>query len=604
MSTTGSVPGAAISGQVHGGQSPIVGARVYLLAVNVSDTSTYGGPGIPASSTNMSQSVLTSGDGQDSLGFYVLTDPNGNFNITGDYACPSSYAHPYLYAAGGFPGGGTSNSAIVLTAPVGSCGGSSEFITINEVSTVVTAYAFAGFASDPTHASASNSALAATNLDNAGGTIQNIEVPSTGSALATTPNGNGTVPQAEIDTLANILAACVNSVGSTSSQCSTLSTYAPNGSTPAPDTATAALNIAHNPGANITNLYALQSSSPQFLPMLTKQPNDFTIAVNYTGGGLNVPRGIAVDAAGDIWTANYNGNSLSEFSPTGVAMSPATTGFSGGGLNGPIELAIDTGGDAWVANEGALSISEFHSSGGVVMNSPFTGGGLSSPYGIAIDASGDVWAANESGNSLSELNSSGGAISPSTGYRGLSGPGAIAIDTGGYVWVANGTDNLPQYQSNGLEKAVYTGGGLNMPWGIAVDASGNIWITNWSNNILSEFSSSGSPIATSGDSGGGMSNPRGIAIDGAGNVWIANFNSKSLSEFNSGGTAITGSNGYTGGGVLNQPEWIAIDGSGNVWTANRSGNSVTEFIGAAAPVVTPMVANLLSPYGSSAVNLP
>ena len=43
--------GGAISGRVHGGQNPINGAHVYLMAVN---TTGYGGPGIPASSTNQS----------------------------------------------------------------------------------------------------------------------------------------------------------------------------------------------------------------------------------------------------------------------------------------------------------------------------------------------------------------------------------------------------------------------------------------------------------------------------------------------------------------------------------------------------------------------
>ncbi|MGB8031661.1 MAG: hypothetical protein WCF30_18565 [Terracidiphilus sp.] len=55
---------------------------------------------------------------------------------------------------------------------------------------------------------------------------------------------------------------------------------------------------------------------------------------------------------------------------------------------------------------------------------------------------------------------------------------------------------------------------------------------------------------------------------------------------------------------LNLSLSLAIDGSGNVWTSNYTLNTVTEFVGAASPVVTPIVANLLSPYGSRAVNRP
>jgi hypothetical protein len=64
-------------------------------------------------------------------------------------------------------------------------------------------------------------------------------------------------------------------------------------------------------------------------------------------------------------------------------------------------------------------------------------------------------------------------------------------------------------------------------------------------------------------------------------------------------TALSGSNGYTGGG-LNGPLGIAVDGSGNVWVANYKSKSITEFVGAATPVVTPMVANLISPYSAPA----
>lgn len=103
-------------------------------------------------------------------------------------------------------------------------------------------------------------------------------------------------------------------------------------------------------------------------------------------------------------------------------------------------------------------------------------------------------------------------------------------------------------------------------------------------------------------SGGGLDNPFAIAIDDANNVWVANSSGNSISEFDSGGTAISGSSGFEAGSALREPQGIAIDGSGNVWVAAAGGT--VEFVGIAVPVVTPIVANLLSPYGSSAVNRP
>jgi streptogramin lyase len=603
-SSMNSPQGAAISGRVHGGQNPIKGAHVYLMAVN---TTGYGGPGIAASSANKSASVLTTGAGQDSLGYYVTTDSNGNFNITGDYTCPSTWAHPYLYAVGGDSGSGA-NSAITLTAPVGSCPGASEFITVNEVSTIASAYAFAGFASDPTHVSTSSSAFDATAATNAANTILNLENPNTGLAYATTPGGNGTVPQAEIDTLANILAACINSTGPGSTQCSTLFSNAMNGGTQPTDTATAAVNLAHNPGANAGNLFGLQTPSSPFQPVLASAPNDFTIAVFYAGGGMNDPLGLAIDGGGDVWTTNTNGgaNSLSEVSPVGVAISSAG-GFTGGGLNVPYGIAIDSAGKVWAVNSSNNTLSEFNSSGTPASATAFSGAGLASPTNVCIDAGGDLWINNAFANNVSEFSSSGVAAtnSPFSG-GGINGGIDIACDAEGHVWISNSNAVLGELTTSGgvVTSGGYTGGGLNQSYGIAVDGSGNVWTANSGNNSISKFNSSGvAQSGSSGYTGGGLTSPQYIAVDRAGNVWVANEGSHSISEFNSGGTAITGSNGYQLPTTAVTRE-LAIDGSGNIWATSYNVNILTEFVGLASPVVTPTAANLTgSPVAPAITNI-
>src|SRR6185437_4804356 len=84
--------GATLTGKVRGGQQPIVGAHVYLMAAN---TTGYGGNGMAASASNASVSLLTSGTGTtlDTSGgatsgdYYVTTDGAGSWTITGDYTC-------------------------------------------------------------------------------------------------------------------------------------------------------------------------------------------------------------------------------------------------------------------------------------------------------------------------------------------------------------------------------------------------------------------------------------------------------------------------------------------------------------------------------------
>jgi streptogramin lyase len=629
-SNTDSVPGTVLHGSVHGGQNPIVGAHVYLYAVN---NTGYGGPGIAPSSTNQSVSLLRSAanTAQDISGnYYVTTDPYGNFTITNDYSCPSNYAHTYFYASGGDPGLGSGvNSAITLTAPADACNTSAS-TDINEVSTIVTAYVFAGYASDPLHVSSSNTALAATGLNNAANTLANLEDVNMSVALATTPALNGTVPQQEINTLANILAACVNSTGPGSMQCSTLFSNATNNGANAQDTASAALNIAHNPGPSptvVANLFGLQTADSPFQPSLpsTPVPNDFTIAISYTGGGLNSAVPLAIDKSGNVWVGNTatGANSVSEFSPVGA---PITTsaGYTGGGIEDPYSIAIDKSGNVWTANVTPNSLSEISSTGTPATLSPYTGGGLNAPYDIAFDQLGHVWVVNNVGASLSEFSSAGLPITTSPGDQGggiNNDPVSLAIDALGNIWVSDSITlgAISEFYSSGASAGMPisastgdTGGGLNDPWGLAVDANGNVWVADSGSGTISLFGASGSAISSStGYSGGGLTVPEDIAIDGAGNVWVVNrggtevlplYQPGSISEFNSSGVAVSYSSGYQAG--LNGSLRIAIDGSGNVWVTNSSLNVLTEFVGAASPVVTPIVANLLTPYGARAVNKP
>jgi streptogramin lyase len=594
--------GAAISGEVHGGQQPIVGASVYLYAAN---TTGYG---------NASVSLLTSATGNPADGngnYYVITDANGNFSITGDYTCPSTASQVYLYAIGGNPGSGT-NSAAGLLAALGACTASGTlsstlFAWVNEVSTIATAYSIAGYATDATHVSSSSSALAATGIANAFDTVQNLETLSTGVAnfepyYDTEETGqSGNVPQSGIDTLANILAACINSTGPGSTGCTTLLGSALSGGTTgtAPtDTATAAINMAHNPGSNIAALYALSTASPPFAPALSAAPNDFTISINFLGD-LNEAQGIAIGPSGAVWVANNGGTSISHFTHVGKAGT-----YTGGGLDDPYDIAIDASGNAWATSQGNDTINELNSSGTAESGSGYTGAGLDYPCGIAIDTLGDAWVASPNDNNISEF-SSEGSVTSSITTGGSDYPGAVAFDVSGNVWVANEGSSISEFNSSGTAitgSSGYTGGGLDDPQAIAVDASGNVWIANGGSNSISEFSSSGMALSPStGYTGGGLHDPESIAIDGAGNVWTASVNF-TLNEFNSSGVALSGSNGYKGIQAYAGSNGIAIDGSGNVWVT--SSEDVIEFVGAASPVVTPIVANLLAPYGTYAVNKP
>jgi hypothetical protein len=611
----------AFRGNVHGGQQPISSAHVYLFAAG---TSGYGGNGIAPSSANASVSVLTAAEtGQsDAVGPYVLTDNGGNFSIPAYTCTPGTQV--YLYTLGGNPGAGT-NSAAGLMAILGRCPASGNldsavpFAFVNEVTTVAAAYAFAGFATDATHVGSSGTALAQTGIANAFLNAANLVDLPTGTALATTPTangGNGTVPQNEIYTLANILAYCVNSNdanGSISSNCSSLFALTlssgTSGTTPS-DTATAAINIAHCPGANATALYDLPLGAAPYTSAYG-QPNDFTVGIVFTGGGLNstaATSGVAIDASGNVWASNggnYGSSGITKLTSVGTPVSP-TGGYTAGGGFGAGSIAIDKSGNVWVSNFN--DVAYYNNSGDPISTSP--GYSYNYAYGnIAVDRLGNAWLSRTYNyEAIIEVNP-GGNNATTIRNDTDNNPMGMAFDGAGNLWVANfsevGKISSPGGTNSETVFAGYGGGGHSNQ--LAIDSAGNVWIanSNGSASSLSELSNNGTPITgNSGYTGGGIiDQPAAIAIDGAGCIWTAN-SARGVSEFTNGGAALSPASGYTGGygasgtsgylGTVDAPVGIAIDGSGNVWIANQGNGTLTEFIGAGTPVITPIAAGLPS----------
>jgi streptogramin lyase len=502
-------------------------------------------------------------------------------------------------------------------AVLGQCGSANSFsnlppsIQMDEVTTVAAAYALAGFATDATDMSGSNSNLAATGMANAAASTLNLVNLGTGLAQTSTQGGNGSVPQSEINTLANILAACVNSSGPGSAGCSTLFSNAENNGNPPSDTATAAINIAHNPSANVSALWGLSTSTAPFQPSLSGAPNDWTLAITYSGGSLHGPLGLAIDGNGYVWVANASAFCISQYNSNGVpgpedgftgnGAEPSSCGVgitSGGGISGPSYIAFAPSGNIWLANDyDSLTVFDFAPYLGnesflyADPSSPCTGGGLNLPAGIAFDTGGNAWIPNEgyNANSISEFTSCGSGTSFTS--ASMDGPSALAIDTSDNIWVAN-TDGNTIEKISPIGATLGTYYGVESGTAVAIDAGGNVWVTGRITDSLAKFNSGGAELAYS--SGiGGLDYPQGIAIDGVGHVWTANTLNNSIGEFDSNANALSGSNGFQGG--LSRPQQLAIDPSGNVWVPdynNGSGNALTEFVGAAAPVVTPAIAAL------------
>jgi len=516
----------------------------------------------------------------------VTTDTKGDFTISGSFSCPSTSSQVYLIAKGGNAGTGDNNQAVLMTA-LGNCSSldPNTTVKVNEITTVAAIYALSQFMK-PGSTAVGTSSTNVTGLVNAFQTAANLVDISAGTVRSVTPGGNGTVPQSTINTLANILASCVDSVAS-SSTCSTFFTATtPSGGAAPADTLAAILDIALNPGHNVAKIYSIVPTATSFKPSLAGAPNDWTLSVEYTGGGLNYGQLLAVDGQGNIWVPNaVDPGTLSEFSPTGNALSPQA-GFTGGGLSYPYALAVDTVGNVWTANSANSTVSEHTSSGTPLSGSGFTAQGLVKPYAIALDSAGNIFTANGN-NSVSKLNAAGTAVAQFIN-GGLDLPFAIAIDSSQNVWVANSgvSNSVSKFANGGTAASVtgFTGGGINSGYGIALDAGTNAWIANFNSSSVSELNSTGSPL-----SGAGYATPAPVstvAIDGNNTVWTANTDG-SISHLAANGTPISLSTGYISAGATGEVG-IAIDASGNVWTTDNYVNSIFEYVGAATPAVVPL----------------
>lgn len=156
---TAHVEPAMITGSVHGGQTPVTGARIFLFEAT---TAGYG---------NASKSDISAGSGTlDTTynAYYVTTDASGAFGLTGKYSCtPGSLV--FLLATQGNPGlaQGKNNPALAEMQALGACPSGGALspalnIIISEASTVATAYALAGYMTAPNAVSRPNTVLAQT----------------------------------------------------------------------------------------------------------------------------------------------------------------------------------------------------------------------------------------------------------------------------------------------------------------------------------------------------------------------------------------------------------------------------------------------------------
>ena len=531
-----------------------------------------------------------------------LTNTPNNFTVT----VPAGYAGSGTLVPGNSIAYvvGNNNPAIVNLALLGVCPttgapnfSSLNYVYVNEVSTVATAYGLSGFFSnsatqlnstDAVHLSIpqENGNLATSpawvGIQDAAATVADIyniqgtgTISNTGNgeghiANITTPNG-GTVSQSLVDAIANSLAACVDSgntydpilvTGTASPACSTLFTRARStatiggitSGTPPVDIATAAINIAHNPwNVNAPTILGLATGTQPFAPAAATS-NDLAVTITYpmTGVQSGIEGGVAIDSANNVWATSFNTTALTKLSNTGAQLFQYTSFPFGPGM-----VAFDSKDNAWVSLRGAgllgytgtaSGVYEFTSAGAVVAGSPFLQGNdpigsLNQNYGpfntiwVAVDAQDHPYFAQHPYNNILELNTNGSVLT--------SWEQGQDLPSNNTAWSGPVTNALD-----------YTG---NVYATVLPTATGN------TSHAVEKWTGSTTVPSTLLQT---IKDPFGIALDAAGNAWITDLATTSLFELPSGGTAVnTYASTGTAGGV-NAAVGVAVDPAGLVYVSS------------------------------------
>ncbi|MBI3951246.1 MAG: hypothetical protein HY314_12425 [Acidobacteria bacterium] len=357
---------------------------------------------------------------------------------------------------------------------------------------------------------------------------------------------------------------------------------------------------------------------------------------------LNKPEGIAVDAAGNLYIADFNNHRVRRVDPSGVITSVAGDGFTDKDGNGrfrgdggpatqaslskPRGVAVDSLGNLYISDWGNNRIRKVDMASRVITTFAGDGkdtaagdGGPASkaslnPAGLAFDAMGNLYVADFSNHLIRKIEKATGNIST------VAGDGSKVLcdlrnDPCSCGFAGNGKFDADSGPAKLLS--------LNFPQDVAVGVQGDVYIADTANHRVRRLTSDGmittiagtSPVdryglgtgGYEGDSGPAImakfNRPTGAAVDAAGNVIVADYENDRLRVVDAAGmiTALAGGPvSFGDGGPVAQaatytPQAVAVDAEGNVFFAEPATGRVRR-IDARTGMITTVAGNGIIEY--------
>jgi formylglycine-generating enzyme required for sulfatase activity len=252
---------------------------------------------------------------------------------------------------------------------------------------------------------------------------------------------------------------------------------------------------------------------------------------------FNLPEGIAVDGAGNLYVGDTNNQTIRKITPSGTVSTLAGSAEQVGNADGT----------------GAAARFTY-------------------PEGIAVDGAGNVYVADFNNQTIRKITPAG-AVSTLAGSAGHYG----AVDGAG------------------------ADARFNYPTDVAVDGSGNLYVADFGNNAIRKITPSGMVSTLAGKAGMGhadglgsdarFDSPHGVAVDAAGNVYVAELAGNVIRKITPAGmvSTLAGSYGRSGSadGIgadarFNEPHDVAVDGAGNLYVMDTFNHTIRKITPSAA----------------------